>query len=189
MIDHLHDRASETDTAVVGLYCDFPARHEQTTPNMLGAILKQLVNRGEIPEHVRRALKTAREGFGGRRLRLPDLFELLKTTIASLPRVFICIDALDEALPKLRLDLLRFLRDIAQDSPNARLFLSGRDHITSEIRKGVSSGMVAVPIIPTKGGIKAFLEMRLDSDTEPNAMDDDLRADIMRVTVEEPSKT
>ena len=32
--------------------------------------------------------------------------------------------------------------------------------------------------------IKSYLEMRLDRDTDPNAMDDELRADIMRIIPE-----
>jgi len=61
--------------------------------------------------------------------------------------------------------------------------------ILSEIRKVVSPGIVAVPIFPTKEDIKAFMGRKLDSGTEPNAMDCDLRADIVRVIPEETSKT
>jgi len=110
VIDHLCDPARERYLALAELYYDSLSQHEQSTTNMLGAILKQLANRGEIPEHVGRTFRTAREGFGGRSLRLPDLLELLKTTIPPLPRLFICIDTLNEALSKLRLDLLRFER-------------------------------------------------------------------------------
>ena len=68
MIDHLDGQANERNLAVAELYRDFLSQHEQSTTNMLGAILKQLVNRGERLEHVERAFRTAREGFGGRPL-------------------------------------------------------------------------------------------------------------------------
>jgi len=51
VVDRLSDQPSK-DIAVVEPYRDFLTQHEQTTPNMLGAILRQLVSRGEIPEHV-----------------------------------------------------------------------------------------------------------------------------------------
>lgn len=165
---------------MVGLYCDFLSQHEQSTTNMLGAILKQLISRGEIPERVRQVFKMARKEFGGRRLRLPNLLELVKTAIASLPQVFICIDALDEALPKHRLDLLRSLQGIVQGSPNTRVFLTGRAMVSQEIKEHFT-GAAVVSISPTKEDIETFLVMKLESDSEPDAMDDGLRADIMRV--------
>jgi len=55
VIDSLCDQAKGKDIAVVGLYCDFLAQQEQTTTGMLGAILKQLVSRGAIPEYIRGA--------------------------------------------------------------------------------------------------------------------------------------
>ena len=79
---------------------------------MLGAILKQLFNRRGIPEYIRGAFQKAKKEFGGRGLRLPDLVEILKKTVISLQRVFICIDALDESVPKHRRGLLESLREI-----------------------------------------------------------------------------
>ena len=58
VIDSLCDQAAGKDIAVMGLYCDFLAQHEQSTTNMLGAILKQLASRGGIPEHIREAFQT-----------------------------------------------------------------------------------------------------------------------------------
>jgi len=61
----------------------------------MGAVLKPLVGRGGIPGSLREAFQEAKPEFGGRGLRLADLMGMLRATIASLPRVFICIDALD----------------------------------------------------------------------------------------------
>jgi len=119
---------------VVGLYCDFLAQQEQTTTSMLGAILKQLVSRGGIPEHIRQTFQEAKKEFGGRGLRLPDLMEIMKKGIAALLRVFICIDALDASMPKNRHELLESLREIVRVSANTRLFphreapCQGRNH-------------------------------------------------------------
>jgi len=183
VIDSLCDQAGGKDIAVVGLYCDFLAQQEQSTTSMLGAILKQLVSRREIPEHIREAFQKAKKEFGGRGLRLPDIVEIMKKAVAALPRVFICIDALDESTPKYRRELLESLREIVRVSVHTRLFLTGRPHIGDEILKCFCK-MIRIPISPTRDDIINYLEMRLDSDTDSDVMDDELRADIMRVIPE-----
>ena len=187
VIDSLCDQARGKEVAVVGLYCDFLAQNEQLATNMLGAILKQLASRGGIPEYIREAFREAKKEFGGRGLRVPDVVEILKKVIASLPRVFICFDALDESTAKHRRDLLESLREILRMSPNMRIFLTGRPHIDDEIVRCFRD-VLRIPFSPTHADIKSYLEMRLDRDSDPNAMDDQLRADIMRIIPERISE-
>ena len=180
MIDSLCDWAEEENTAVVGLYCDFLAQQEQTITNIMGAILKQLVGRGGIPEGLREAFQKAKKEFGGRRPRLADLMGMLKIAIASLPQVFICLDALDECLPKYLPELLVSLRDIVRESSRTRIFLTGRPHVREDVLRYFIKAMV-IPISPNPDDIRNYVEMRLDRDDEPEAMSNDLRADIVRV--------
>ena len=187
MIDNLCDQAAGKDIAVVGLYCDFLAQQEQSTTAMLGAILKQLVSRGGIPEHIREVFEKSKKEFGGRGLRLPDMVEVLKKTIISLQRIFVCIDALDELAPKHRRELLESLQEIFRVSSNMGILLTGRPHIDDEIVE-FFSGATRIPVSPTQGDIKSYLEMRLKGDTTPKAMDGELRADIMRVIPEKISE-
>ena len=148
----------------------------------MGAILGQLVGRGDIPSYLREAYQKAKKEFGGRRPQLADLMGMLRTTIASLPRVFICIDALDECLPKCLPELLESLRDIAQGSPSTRIFFTGRPHVKEDIQRYFPKA-VLIPISPNTDDIRNYLEMRLDRDTELEAMNNDLRADIIRVVL------
>ena len=187
MIDRLCDRAGGKGTAVVGLYCDFLAQQEQSATSMLGAILKQLVSRGGIPEHIREAFQKAKKEFGGRGLLLPDMVDILKKTITSLPRLSVCIDALDEATPKHRRELLESLQEILQVSANTQIFLTGRPHIEDEVVKCFGK-VVRILLSPTQHDIRSYLEMRLASDSDPDVMDDELRADIMRVIPEKISE-
>ena len=186
MIDTLCDRAREGNIAVAGLYCDYLAQEEQTTTNIIGAILKQLVDRGDIPEYLREAFQEAREETGGRRLRLADLMRMLRVAIASLPQVFICLDALDECLPKHLPELLKSLKYIVRECPNMRIFLTGRPHIRESIQRYFSE-VVVIPISPNPDDIRNYAEMRLDRDDEPEAMHNDLRVDIVRVMLERMS--
>jgi len=187
VIDSLCDQANDKGVAVVGLYCDFLAQQEQSTTNMLGAMLKQLISRGGIPQHIREAFRKAKREFGGRGLLLPDMVEVLKKTITSLPRLFICIDAVDECTPKHRRDILDSMQEIVRVSSNTRVFLTGRPHINDEIVKRFGKA-VRIPLSPPKGDIESYLEMRLDGDPDPNAMDDELRANIMKIIPEKISE-
>ena len=152
----------------------------------MGAILRQLVAKGRIPDYLRKAFKEAQEEIGGRGLRLADLMEMLRAVIASLPQVFICVDALDECLPKCLPELLGSLRDIVRESPTARVFLTGRPHVREDIQ-GYFTMAVVIPISPNAGDILNYVEMRLDRDSEPEAMSNELRADIVRVILEKIS--
>ena len=171
----------------MGLYCDFLAQQEQSTANMLGAMLKQLASRGGIPKHTREAFREAKKEFGGRSLQLPGMLETLKKTIKSLPRLFICLDALDECTPNQRREIIESLREIVRVSPSARVFLTGRPHIEKEIIKCFSQ-VVQIPLGPSSDDIQSYLGMRLDRDSDPDAMDDELRADIRRIIPEKISE-
>ena len=171
----------------MGLYCDFHAQQEQSTTNILGAMLKQLARRGGIPKHTRKAFQEDKREFGGRGLQLPDMLETLKKTIISLPRLFICIDALDECTPKHRRELIESLQEVIRVSQNARVFLTGRPHINEEIARCFSRAL-RIPLSPTDRDIMNYLQMRLDGDTDPDAMDDELRADIKGIIPERISE-
>ena len=186
MIDNLCDQARAEDVAVACLYCDYLSQQEQTTTNMMGAVLKQLLGRGEIPKDVRQAFQEGKKEVGGRRLLLADLMRMLRITIASLPQVFICIDALDEFLPKNLPELLESLSDIVRESPKTRIFLTGRPHVGEAIQRYFTK-VVAMPVSPNQDDIRNYLEMRLDRDTEPGAMNNSLRADIVRIILDKIS--
>ena len=153
VIDSLCDQAKKENIAVAGLYCDFLSQQEQTITNIMGAILKQLVVKGGIPNYVRKAFKEGKTELGGRGLRLADLMGMLRTAMASLPQVFICVDALDEFLPKCLPDLLESLRDIVRGSPTTRIFLTGRPHIREDIQRYFTKAVV-IPTSPSPDDIR-----------------------------------
>ena len=186
VIDSLYDRAVEENFAVAGLYFDFLSQREQTATNIMGAVLKQLVGRGGIPDQLRNAFQKEQKEFGSRGLRLAELMGMLKTTIASLPQVFICLDALDECLPKHLPELLESLGNILRESPRTRIFLTGRPHIAEDVKRYFSKAVV-IPVSPNPDDIRNYVEMRLDRDTEPEAMNKNLRADIVKVILEKIS--
>ena len=178
VIDHFSGGGQ--DTVVAGLYCDYLDKKEQTTSNMLGTMLKQLVGRRNIPEDIRTAFEGAKDHFGGVRPQVPELVKMMKTVIAQRQRVIICIDGLDESLAKHRTSLLNSLQSIAQELSNVRIFLTGRPFIRGEVEKFFPRADT-LSVSPTKGDIEVFLKMQLDWDREPDAMDPRLKADIMEI--------
>jgi len=168
-------------------YCDFRDQQEQTATNILGAILMQLLVRGEVPEHVRQVFQKAKGEVGGRGLRLPDMVQMLKRTVSILSQVFICIDALDECLPKHLLELLGTMKEVLEESPRTRIFLTGRPQVEAEITRYFTPRL-AVPVIPKMHDIRRYLENKLEMDPEPVAMSDSLRGDILRIIPERVSE-
>ena len=182
MIDRLCNEAGEGGLAVAWLYIDYSAQEEQTVTNLMGAILKRLVGEREISKEIEEAFRR------GRRPLLADLIRMLKSALASLSQAFICIDALDECLPKNLPQLLESLRDIVQDSPTTRIFFAGRPHVRGAIQR-YFTGVVVIPISPNTDDVKQYLEMKLDWDEDPEAMNDSLRADIVEIILDRMSDT
>ena len=185
MIDKLCDQARDEDLAVAWLYFDYNAKEEQTVVSIMGAILKELIGRGEIPKEIREAFREA-ENFGGRRLLLSDLRQMLGIAIGLLPKLFICMDGLDECLPKDLPELLELLGDIIREFPSTRIFLTGRPQVEKDIQRCFPK-VVEIPISPNRDDIRGYVMMRLDSDIEREAMSDDLRAKIVNIMLDKMS--
>ena len=186
VIDDLHNHAQTEGIDVAGLYYDFPIQQEQTATNVLGAILKQLVSRGGIPEDIRKAFREGGGEFGDRGLQPADLVGMFKKATPSPRQAFICIDALDECLPRYLPDILVSLRDIVRESPRTRIFLTGRPHVRENIQKYFTK-MAEIPVTPDTNDIKDYLDMKLDGDVDSEAMSDELRMDIVRTILEKTS--
>ena len=124
MIDHFY--GSEQDITAAGLYCNCLDRNEQTTSNVLEAMLKQLIGSGIISDDIRKAFEDLKRNFGGVHPEVPEVLRILKTAIGQRRRVVICIDGLDESLTARPTGLLSALQAIVQESPNVRLFFTGR---------------------------------------------------------------
>ena len=186
VVDRLCDQPGDVPAEVACLYYDFLFQNEQSITDIMGAILKQLVGRGDIPKDIREAFQKGKKELGGRGLLHADLMRMLKMAIASLLHVFICIDALDECLPRNLLELLESIRDVVLGSPTTRIFLTGRPHVLGAIQR-YFTGVVVIPISPNTDDVRNYLQMKLDRDEEPEAMDNDLRADIVKTILDKMS--
>ena len=173
----------------MSLYCDYQAQKDQSAVNMIGSLLGQVALRavgvvGEI-EKVFEKSKLR----GGKGLRLAEMVELFVKTSCSLKRVYICADGMDELVPQHRSEFLRALRQIIQEAPNTRLFLTGRPHIRGELDKHLTRGAYTIHIVPDQGDIILYLSWKMDGDDDrdPNLMTENLRNDIMKIILEKAS--
>jgi len=161
-------------------YFDFAARRGQTATSVLGCLVKQMVNRMErIPEEISWAFQEQKKDIGGCAPQLIDMVKMLQALTSSQP-TYMCLDALDECEAAQRVRLLDSLKEILQRSPRIRIFVTGRPHIRAEIEKRLAGRVTSVSANPTRGDIITYLRVRLGEDETPDAMDESLRADILK---------
>ena len=178
VIETLCHQSIGKQAAIACLYCDFNDQKKQSTAHMLGAILKQVVSGWEnIPQEIEEAFKRSKNELDGRELESVEILKLLISTLRTLGRSYICIDALDEFSEKYRPELFRSLAQITRESLGTRLFVTGRQHIREEVGRYFTGG-AEIQIIPSEEDIKIYLSMRLSDDTQPGIMNNRLREEI-----------
>jgi len=180
VVDVLCDQARGQNAAVSCFYFDFAARKEQSAASMLGSLVKQMVRGMEaIPEEISRTFQEQKRAIGGCRPQLADLVKMLQA-IASERPLFICIDALDECIGVERFRLLDSLKEMMEQSLGIRIFITGRPHIRGEVENRLVGKVVSVSLSSTRGDIGTYLRVRLGHDETPDAMDESLKAEILR---------
>ena len=187
VIDSLCDQVVRGNSTISCFYFDFAAQKEQSLTNMLGALLKQVVSGlEEIPEEISQAYKNQNSAVGGRGPPLADIVKMLPSASSKKP-TFICIDALDECAERYRVNLLNSLNQILQKSPGTRILVTGRPYIRPMIRRCLAESVASLAVGPTKGDIVGYINTKLGEDTNPDAMDSTLEADILRKIPEDIS--
>ena len=185
MIDRLSDGIDGDSVSVAYHYCNFKTQKSQVTAHMLASLLKQVVGGLEfIPGEIDRAFQKAKQGSDGRGLSVSEILKLLPAALRFQKRIFICIDALDECATEHWPEFLRSLRSIVRDSPNVRLFVTGRPHIHAELEERHDGDLRVILFKPAKRDIMRYLEMKLRDDPFPEAIDIELERDIMKVIPE-----
>ena len=149
---------------------------------LLGTLLKQVVSEMKrIPREINEAFDRAKRRLDGGIARLPEILNMLLCTLSSVPRAYICIDGLDEFPAEHRPKLFCALGKVIEDLPGTRLYLTGRPDIRDEVERGFTGGVQVRHMEPPKEDIEGYLRMRLALDKHPDAMDEDLRVEIMGI--------
>ena len=188
VIDRLRKQIGEQNIAVIFLYCDYQVQKDQSAVNMIGSLVRQAALREPtIPSEIKRAFdKSKREGGDG--LQLPEMVKLFVMVAGHTEVVYLCVDAVDEVLPQHRFEFLHALRQILQDAPNVRLFLTGRSYIRAELDRHLTKKACAIHILADQGDITRYLSHKMDDDEDPGLMTEDLKKNIMTTMVEKASE-
>ena len=187
VIDTLREQTRRQNIAVLALYCDYQAQKDQSAVNMIGCLLRQVaLGRPKIPDEIKSAFDESRSE-GGQGLRLTDMVKLFVKIIGSIKLVYLCVDAV---LQQHRSEFLRALRQVVQDAPNVRLFLTGRPYIRGELYKHLAKGAYIIHILANQEDIIRYLSQKIDhdDDQDPDLMTEDLRGDIMKIMLEKASE-
>ncbi|KAH2625825.1 hypothetical protein KXW54_006539, partial [Aspergillus fumigatus] len=161
------------------IYCDYRDQKEQTTENILGAILKQLLALlAEIPEAVWRLYEERVRH--GKPLSLTDAADLLRITSAQFTTTYICLDALDELK-----DLQGLLQSLRDRASSLKIFITGRPQVRETIQQYFKEAQI-ISIKAHESDIRLYIENVIGGpdDKEPEAMDDELRRAILKRVVD-----
>ena len=181
MVDDLYSQFhKDPNIAIACLYADYKDQSNQTQAHILGSFLRQFLTTAQepIPDKVVQKLKDTRQKGG--KVGIEDILALLNIRLQQLKRAYICIDAIDELEAKVRWQLLNILKQLGTN--NTRLFLTGRDHIESEVQNHlqVRQGFKVI-ISASQQDIKEFLGQQLEEDLNPDAMDEVLGKDVVDI--------
>ncbi|KAB8249813.1 hypothetical protein BDV35DRAFT_377910 [Aspergillus flavus] len=168
-------RGQITTDSTIGLaylYGDYRDHKVQTTENILGAIVKQLlVFLSEIPQALLELYQ--REAKQEAPLSKVSAQTFLDVACEQFSKVYICIDAVDELKDQ------RTLLECLQGRSSMQLFITGRPHIRQTVQKYLKQRQ-EIPIEAHEGDIRRFIDREIGgpNDIEPDAMDEKLRLDI-----------
>jgi len=176
VIDHLLSHYGEQRVAYI--YCDYRDKTDQNLLNIMGSILKQhLAAATHIPKAILDLLESFQEQ--GSKVAIKDVSKMLKVAILQTTSHFLCIDAVDELEPGVRLELLNALQT---EFGSTRIFLTGRPHITSDVSRILQiCSANAIQITPNPTEVREYLSHEIDLDWEMSTddMNEQLKGEIL----------
>ena len=180
VIDHL--KTQFCTKGIACLYADYKDQTNQNLVHILGSFLRQLLTTAiePIPDQIIQKLHHIQRQGG--KPGVEETMALLKIRLDQLKCAFICIDAVDELEPQVQRQLLNKLKELGTN--NTRLFLTGRQHIESEIQKFFQvEDKYRVLISPHCDDIQEFLQQQIRDDVIEGAMDKVLEKNIISVII------
>lgn len=161
------------------IYCDYRDQKEQTTENILGAILKRLLR--PLPEIPNTVFELYAERVSqGKPLSSTDAVKLLSIACTQFSTVYVCLDALDELgnLPAL-------LEQLRRSPSSMQIFITGRHNIQGTVQ-GYFTERQSISITAHDCDVRRFIEHEIGgpNDSERSAMNEELRKDILSKVVD-----
>ncbi|RWA06648.1 hypothetical protein EKO27_g8459 [Xylaria grammica] len=160
VVDWLESKHRGTNVAVIYIYCNYKEEQIQTPRNMIGSLLKQLIQRRAVlPDHVRGLYKKNLQTTT--HLGLDELTRALVQEMTAFSSVFVVIDALDEC-PERGNTRARLLTEVQKLPQNARILITSR--YSSKI-EGKFENVLRIDIRETDDDVKRYVEARIEKET------------------------
>ncbi|KAF8458748.1 hypothetical protein BDZ91DRAFT_800171 [Kalaharituber pfeilii] len=187
VIEHLlHEFPERDKVGIAWLYGDYRDQGSQTLNNILGSFLKQLLTAAsQVPDTITSILESIQKQE--KKVDNSNVIQILRLTLPLFDSIFVCIDAADELEPQTRISLLKVIQS---EFSTARIFLTGRPHVRSEIDKCLEmERRNDIEIMVDQGDIKKCLVHHLALDTHPDAMNEELENEILSTILEQSQVT
>ena len=182
LVEDLMDHTDPLKTGVACVYLDFKDQSQQTTENIIGAIIKQLLRPlPKIPERIEEIWRK----YQYQTAPIEQTTEMLCEACNAFTETYICIDALDEC--KDLKELLDRLTQAHSKVTSIRLICTGRPHIRSIINSRISVPKPSMISVKARGSdVRAFAAWRIEDDRKenPRIMDDALKEKIIEKLLE-----
>lgn len=189
VIDHLSEVIkSQKNTCLLWIYCDYNDDSQQTPENMVGALLKQVLNSVADPDtfdDIIKELQKLKKSSGT--LKFDSACKFLAEALRKFETSYICIDALDEF--QSRDKFLHFLNELLKNpglKNSLRIFFTGRPQITQEVKNHFlqDSGLCSVTLEANKFDIEKFVNDKINSDDSGIVMSKEQRKEIVNRIME-----
>ena len=176
VIDHLMQRQQERGESVVYHYCDYRDENTQDPSKIWASLVRQLAMPiSRVPQQLQKLYNKCSSSR-----RSPDVKELVSCFLeisASMSRVYIVIDALDECESvKYRSRLLETIKGLKL--PSMRVFMTSRDH-PEDIKRSLRDATQIV-VEAHKCDIERFLSYRIEEEMDlEDLVDHEMKAEII----------
>lgn len=179
-IDHICRTARSDNTGVAYLFCNYKAQADQSTPSLLAALLKQLVQ--SRPDIAAPVTQIYDQHSKQSRPSLEGIFRALQSVCSNYAVIHIIVDALDECADKdgARSRLINKLREL-QAKTDVRLMFTSRfiPEIMHEFRTNPT-----LEVRASKEDVRRFVAGRMPSLPNCVQRDDELKRAIQNKIVE-----
>ncbi|KAI5810722.1 hypothetical protein BZA77DRAFT_162921, partial [Pyronema omphalodes] len=190
VFDHLDTKfkfSSREKACVVCLYCDYRDKTNQTSVNMVGVLLKQVIatlnESGSLPKDTISALRQHLNSQ--KNVDLQEACRLLVETVKELQKFYVCIDALDECNLQHRRQLVQSLERISGEcsqQTSVRIFFTARPHIGLKDIMEHNPRLGPVEYFTLRAqreDIRKYVSHVIDIDDNGDCMTEELRGQIL----------
>jgi type II secretory pathway predicted ATPase ExeA len=181
VIDHLSSKFANDTICIAYVYCDYRDNEKQSALNMIGSLLKQamVVSRTICDDFIDSFLEKKKKQMN---VEIDDALQALSKILQRFKMTYICVDALDGCLEEHRWNLIRRLKGLATYNPEhpvgILLFFTGRPQIKDYINLHPdigANGSVSIKFEATSDDIAAYIQHRLEMDSNSRIMDDEFK--------------